>query len=180
MSNDKRSFFAIAESYIDMIINILSIYIAFFFSCLIDDPDDSLYPNSVQMVITILFTVIFISFIYQTSNIYKPAVFIKAAQSAISIIRANLAAFSIVTLIFMIIAKDGTRGFIAYWIVLAFLVSTAFLAFKRRLILHVLAILREKQYILRKVVIIGDNTAAARDYVNQIANNPNYGMMILG
>ena len=179
MQNDKRSFFAMVENYIDMIINILAVYIAFFFTCLIDDTPP-FYPNTPQIVIWILVFVIFISFVYQAFNIYRPAVFIKATRTFWEIFKANFTASAILTIFLMVFASEGTRVFTGYWILLTFVISCAFLVAKRRLIVYIISLLREKNYVLRKVIIIGDNTASAKEYVNEIAGNSNYGMMILG
>ena len=162
-----------------MIINALAIYIAYFFTCLIDN-EPPIDLTAFYTVLTVLSIAIITSFIYQACNVYRPVIVFKFSQSYGTILRANVAVFAIMTLLLMLFAKDGTRYFLMFWAMITFGVSTAFLVFKRKLILAIITMLRKKQYILRKTIIVGDNTAAAKEYVAQIANNPGYGVMILG
>ena len=179
MPNERKSIFGMIESYVDMIVNLLAIYIAFFFTCLIyqDPPCD---PTAPYLVLTLLSIVIFVSFIYQACNVYRPMIVFKLSQSYGSIIKANIASFAALTVLLMLFAKVGTRIFVLFWVMIGAVLSTAFLIFKRRLIMTVITVLRKKQYILRKTIIVGDNTLAAKEYVSQVANNPGYGVMILG
>ncbi len=179
MQSEKKSFFGFIENYIDMIINALSIYIAYFFTCLIDK-EPPIDVTAFYTVLTVLSIAIITSFIYQACNVYKPVIVFKFGQSYGGILRGNVTVFTIMTLLLMLFAKDGTRTFLMFWAMITFAISTAFLIFKRRLILAIITMLRKKQYILRKTIIVGDNTLAAKEYVSQIANNPGYGVMILG
>ena len=175
MHGEKRSFFGMIESYVDMIINLIVIYIAFFFTCLIDQnpPFD---PTAPYLVLTLLSIVIITSFVYQFFNVYKPVIVFKFGQSSGNIIRANITVFAILTVLLMLFTKEGARVFLIFWLMIGAMLSTAFLLFKRRLIMTVITMLRKKQYILRKTIIVGDNTVAAKEYVSQIANNPGYGV----
>ena len=178
MPNERKSFFGLIENYIDMLINALAIYIAYFFTCLIDK-EPPVNPTSPEVVIIILAITIFISFIYQQYNVYKPVIAFKFIHS-FGIVRANILVFSILTFILMIFVDNDHRTFYLFWALFTFFISSAFLTFKRRVIITVINLLRKKQFILRKTIIVGDNTAAAKEYVAQIANNPNYGVMIIG
>ena len=181
MQNDKRSLFIAIDSSIDTVLNILTVYMAFFFTCLVRElPHDRFVPTTTKMTIIILIIVIFVSFIYQLLNIYKPTVLIKPAKAMSEIVKANFTALSILSIVILIFAKEGTRIFITWWLIFAFILSTAFLTFKRKLLMSLKSLLRERHYTLRKVIIIGDNTASAKAYVEQIANNSNYSVMILG
>ena len=181
MQNDKRSLFIAIDSSIDTVLNILTVYMAFFFTCLVRElPHDRFVPTTTKMTIIILIIVIFVSFIYQLLNIYKPTVLIKPAKAMSEIVKANFTALSMLSIVILIFAKEGTRIFITWWLIFAFILSTAFLTFKRKLLMSLKSLLRERHYTLRKVIIIGDNTASAKAYVEQIANNSNYSVMILG
>lgn len=179
MNNQNKSVFAVIEHYLDMLLNVLTVYIAYFFSCLIIK-EPPLYPNTPETVIWILIVVIISAFAYQAFNIYTPSVYAKASASIIRIIEANLTFFGTLAVIFALFADPKLKTFLLVWTLMTLLVSTAFLTFKRRIIMAVFKVLRAKQYILRRVVIVGDNTASAREYINQIEKNPQYGMMILG
>ena len=54
------------------------------------------------------------------------------------------------------------------------------LLFKEKIILYVVKLIRKRGYNLRRVLIVGDNTATARDFVRQVSKNTHYGIMILG
>lgn len=181
MQNDKRSLFSLIDSSVDTILNLLTVYISFFFTCLLRElPHDNFFPTTTKMVIAILVIVIFVSFMYQLLNLYKPTILMKPSKAVSEVVRANFTAVSVLSIIVLIFAKEGTRIFITYWLIIAFILSTAFLTFKRRVVMYMLHLLRERRYTLRKVIIVGDNTASAKAYVEQIANNSNYSMMVLG
>lgn len=179
MQNGGRGILATIENYIDMLLNVLAIYIAYFFTCLIDTKP-KIFPNDPITVIWILVLVILCAFMYQALNVYKTTAVTKTISALWKIIRANIINFGIFAIVVAFFAGEETKSFLLIWTLIAMLVSTAFLTFKRRIILSVLSVLHSKQYVLRKIIIIGDNTATAKAYVNEIANNPGGGAMILG
>ncbi len=162
-----------------MLLNLLTVFIAYFFSCLIAK-ETPIYPNTPETVIWILVIVILSGFAYQAFYLYKPSVYFKTSSSILRILEANVTFFGTLAIIFALFAEPGIKSFLLIWTLMTLLVSTAFLTFKRRILLVVLRVLRAKQYILRKVIIVGDNTASAKEYVRQIEKNPQCGMMVLG
>ena len=62
MQGEKRSLFGLIENYVDMIVNLLAIYIAFFFTCLIDQ-NPPFNPTNPYLVLTLLSVVIITSFV---------------------------------------------------------------------------------------------------------------------
>lgn len=166
------------ENYIDMVLNVAAVYIAYFFTCLFRYPP--IIPTEPEVVIWILIIVILGSFLYQTFNVYKTTVFAKSFHSIVRLMEANLVFFGILAVYFALFGPIGTKGFIIIWCAIAFVISCAFLAFKKRIIIWILKLLYKKQFNLRKIIIIGDNTASAKDYVRQIEENPDYGGMVIG
>ena len=179
MNNHNRGVFASLEHYLDMLLNMLTGYIAWFLTCLILGSSD-VNPASPEVVIWLLIFVILSGFTYQAFNIYSRPVFFKISSSIIRIIEANLTFFGILAVYFALFGDPEEKTFILVWVLVALLVSTAILTFKRRIMRSVFRVLHAKQFILRKVIIVGDNTASANEYINQIEKNPQYGMMILG
>ena len=184
MPNGNRSAFSALENYVDMLINVVSIYIAYFFTCLIltewlrEMPAVSV--NSPQIVIGILVTVIAASFAYQAFNMYKQYTFTKMGHGTLKIIRVNLIFFGALAIIVAMLGPAEGKTFMMVWIALTTVVSTAFLAFKRRFVIKIKTMLYSRQYILRRVIIIGDNIASIKAYINEIAAAPQSGYMVLG
>ena len=180
MYNHNKSTFAIIENYIDMLVNILAIYIAYFFVSLgIGEIPEKFSPTDPVPVILIFVTVIVGSLIYQAFNTYKTHIYVKTHLAIVAIIKANLVYFGLLAIVFFI-AFDETQTFMVTWVFISALLSTIFLIFKRNLILTVMRSLHKKQYILRKVIVVGDNTASAKDFIRQVTDNPQYGMMVIG
>ena len=181
MYNHNKSTFAVVENYIDMLVNIVAIYIAYFFVSLgLGKVPESFLPTDPIPVIIILITVIIGSLIYQAFNTYKTHIYVKAHLAVIAILKANFVYFSLLSLVMYLVFEGGTQAFMIFWVLLTALLSTVFLIFKRNLILTVMRSLHKKQYILRKVIVVGDNTTSAKDFIRQVTDNPQYGMMVIG
>ena len=86
MHNNRNPLSAL-ESYLDMIINVLMIYIAYFLTCLIKS-EPTVYPNEPVTVVAILIMAIVTSFIYQAMNLYKDTFFSKSAHGSLKIVEA--------------------------------------------------------------------------------------------
>ena len=182
MNEQNKSIFAMIENYLDMLINAVAIYVAYFFGILIigTQPPASVNATSPSSVIWILVCVISGSFIYQAFNIYKTHIYVKAYLANVAIIKANLVYFGTIAIIVAIAAKGEVQSFLLMWVLLSAVCSTVFLAFKRNVILSILMMLHKKQFILRKILVVGDNTASAKDFIHQVTGNPQYGMMVIG
>ena len=182
MNEQNKSIFAMIENYLDMLINAVAIYVAYFFGILIigTQPPASVNVTSPSSVIWILVCVISGSFIYQAFNIYKTHIYVKAYLANVAIIKANLVYFGTIAIIVAIAAKGEVQSFLLMWVLLSAVCSTVFLAFKRNVILSILMMLHKKQFILRKILVVGDNTASAKDFIHQVTGNPQYGMMVIG
>ncbi|MBQ2737708.1 MAG: undecaprenyl-phosphate glucose phosphotransferase [Clostridia bacterium] len=182
MNEQNKSIFAMIENYLDMLINAVAIYVAYFFGILIigTQPPASVNATSPSSVIWILVCVISGSFIYQAFNIYKTHIYVKAYLANVAIIKANLVYFGTIAIIVAIAAKGEVQSFLLMWVLLSAVCSTVFLAFKRNVILSIMTMLHKKQFILRKILVVGDNTASAKDFIHQVTGNPQYGMMVIG
>ena len=182
MNEQNKSIFAMIENYLDMLINAVAIYVAYFFGILIigTQPPASVNATSPSSVIWILVCVISGSFIYQAFNIYKTHIYVKAYLANVAIIKATLVYFGTIAIIVAIAAKGEVQSFLLMWVLLSAVCSTVFLAFKRNVILSIMTMLHKKQFILRKILVVGDNTASAKDFIHQVTGNPQYGMMVIG
>ena len=181
MPNEKRGVFTALEAFIDMIITLISILMGYLLVMMINWGDEMII-NVVHPVaiIIIFFNMLVASFIYHIMNLYKPMRYLRPYRSFPAVFRANCVYFGIMTVITAFVVRPGYRQIILFWILFAAIISTSFLTFKRHVIKVFLQVLRKKQYHLRKVIIIGDNTATAVDYIEEIASNSQYGMTVIG
>lgn len=178
MQNENRGVFSAFETYIDMLINMIAFLISYIFAIMIDGPLVELaHPVT---IIILFFNMLMSSFVYHMLNLYRPSRYMKPYRSLPEIIKVNAVYFGTLAAVAAFITRVGYRQFIMFWILFSAIISTAFLAFKRHFIKVVLAMLRSRQYHLRKVIIIGDNTAAASDYIKEVASNAQYGTLVIG
>lgn len=178
MRKSNQSVYAMIDNYVDIIVNILAVYIAYFFSCLIKAP--TIPSTDPIAVVVILAIVVICSFVYQAFNVYHPTTYMKSWLAYSRLLQANAVYFGLIAIASALMASDANKTFVLIWVVISFTMSTVFWIFKRRISITVFRILHKKQYVLRKVIIVGDNTSAAKGYVREIADDPNYGAMVIG
>lgn len=178
MQNENRGVFSAFETYIDMLINMIAFLISYIFVIMLEGPKVEL-ANPVTVVI-LCFNMLASSLVYHMLNVYRPSRYMKPYRSFPEIFKVNSVYFGALAAVSAFITRIGYRQFIMFWILFSAIISTAFLTFKRHIIKVVLALLRSRQYHLRKVIIIGDNTAAASDYIKEVASNSQYGTLIIG
>ena len=179
MQNNNRGFLAIMETYIDMIINIVAIFASYVLTVLIFQVEVIPLFNAVTVAI-IFANILLISFTYNLLNMYRANRYAKTYHSFPEVLRANLIYFGIMAAISAVATAEAYRAFVLIWILFVFIMSTAFLTFKRHIIKVVLKTWRSGHYNLRKVIIVGDNTQTAAHYIKQVQSNPDCGIMVLG
>ena len=179
MHTEKRGFLSQLDVYFDMIICALSIYIAFFFTCLIDR-EPPVFPTTPTIVIGILVYVLITSFILQRLGAYQPFITVRARQSYFGVIKANVLMVILMIVLALFFGTTEEFVFYVYWDIINGTLCSIFLITKRRTILTFLGILRKNQLILKRTIIVGDNTVSAKAYIHEIAMNPSSGVMILG
>lgn len=180
MQNQHRSIFDLAEGYIDMLINVISIIMAYFFAVMAFGQVVVAISNPRPMIF--VFSITFSSFfIYHLMSLYKPSRYRIRMRMWTRIINANLILYGLVAFMVAIVTEDISRKFCFLWIIISAVISTAMLSFKYRVIKGVLSSFRKRQYNLRRIIIIGDNSASAAEYVKQVTeNNSMYGAMVIG
>lgn len=170
------------EAYIDMLINLSSIVISYIFLVMINWGEE-IGGISIAHPVTIIIifgNVLCASFVYHILNFYKPNRYVRHFRSFPLVFKGNFVYFGALAVITAVVARPGYRQIVLFWILFAAFLSTAFLTFKRHVIRITLQLLRKKQYHLRKVIIVGDNTATAQAYVNEVAQDSKSGVMIIG
>ncbi len=182
MNSGSRSIFSVLENYLDMVINTFAILGAYVLSVVVANEDRVKYIDlqSPVTVAIIFLNVLLISFTYHALSMYRHDRYMKIYHSFPEVLRANLVYFGIMTSIMAIITRTGYREFLLWWFLFAAVLSTAFLTFKRHIIKVILHALRRSDFNLKRVIIVGDNTQTAEDYIKQAAANANYGIAVLG
>ena len=179
MPNGRRRIANIVETYIDILANIIAIIISYFFAIMIREEQVVPLNNPVTLLLIAL-NLLCITFVYTTLNMYRPNRYARKFRSVYEPLRANLLYYGALAAIIAFVTEDGYTDFFLYWTLLAFILSTAFLTFKRHLIKTLIASWRTRKIALRKIIIVGDNTVSAKEYVRQTAATAQYGTMILG
>ena len=179
MPNGKRSILSMLESYLDMAINALALYVAFIIAHIFNKTPPFLITDPRALIA--IFTVIIISsFMYPATDNYRPTIYAVPRKSYFNVIKANVMVFALIMIWIVFFGIEGMRTFESFWALMYLILSSAFLITKRRIMFWMLRLLRAGQYSLKRTLIVGDNTASAKEYVHEIANNPESGVMILG
>ncbi len=180
MQNQERGILDIIEVYIDMLINSIALLMAYLFGIMIFSKAvvDIRGTSTLFSIITGLFVS---SFIYHIMNMYRPSRYRTRLHAITNAVKANAVCYGIAGIIVAMATNGKTRDFWFVWLLIAAVISTAFLTFKAHLIKSILAAFRKKQYNLRKIIVVGDNSSSAAEYVKQVTeNNSQYGAMVLG
>ena len=178
MHNGNRGIFSMIESYIDMLINTFSIIVGYVFVLLIDE--QKIILADPKTIVVIFVDVLLLSFCGHAFGLYKPNRYTRTFRSFPAVFETNAVFFGTMAIVTAFIARPGYKEFVLLWILFTAFSSTAILTFKRHGIKSVMKLLFKKNFHLRKVIIIGDNTQTAADYVKQVNSNGEYGIMILG
>ena len=177
--NGNKNILSAIENVFDIFINSAALFAAFLFAVTLKNPG-GITPESPATVLFIFIVVVFQSLVFMSLNLYRPIPFIKQRHILYSLFRVNFVYYLAVELVVILLLEGVLQEFAVVWMAIGWAVSTAFLLFKKNIIIHIIAKLRSKSYNLRKVIIVGDNTATAQDFVKQVSGNTQYGMMIIG
>lgn len=179
MRNGRRGLIDMLETYIDMMFNLVAILASYYFS--IVACNEEVVPLSHPWTIILIAMQLFASaFVYHMLNMYRPTRYQRRYSSLNEPLKVNLVYYGIMALLIAFITREGYRTFFLLWALFSFLLSTALLTFKRHLIKTVLFTVGTKNFNLRKIIIVGDNTDSAREYIKQSNEASRYGTMILG
>jgi FlaA1/EpsC-like NDP-sugar epimerase len=162
-----------------MAINLVVFYISYYLIIFFGMPAvvDIQRPKTMALL---FIAIIFLSFIYQFFNLYRPIPYIGTRYSLRPIILANLSYFS-ASLIFSALVTSGIRrDFILLWTLTVAVISTVVLLFKKRFFITIVRLSRRQRDIVKKVIIVGDNRDSARYFVKEVINDNHNGIMLLG
>ena len=179
MRSDRPGLLASLENFFDVVLNFGLMIVAYMLTVVIlNRATFNIYEHTVILVL--FAAVLLLSFIYQMFNLYRPIPHVRISHFLHHIIRANCIFFVIAVVLTVIFFEHGEREFLITWIAIFSVISTAFLLLKKRLIVNMILSWRKKRFKLQKAIIIGDNILSAKEYMNQIAENPDNGVVVLG
>ncbi len=180
MQNQQKGILDIVEVYIDLLINLIAMLMAYFFGIMIFETVvvDITKP---KILLFIMISSLLGSFIYHMMNMYKLSRYRSSNHTLPRVLKANFVYFGMTAVVIALITEDSVKEFLLVWILLTALISTSLVTFKCHLIKNILAAFRRRQYNLRRIIIVGDNAASAEEYIKQVTeNNSDYGAMVLG
>lgn len=180
MHNRRGNIFDALEGYIDVLINILSLLMAYFFAVMAFG-EMVISVTNIRPVIFIAAVSFSSYFVYHFMYMYKPSRYRTTNRFRSLLFKANLTVYGIVASIVALVTDAPTRSFFLVWVLLSAVISFLMLSFKHGFIYSLLGAFRRKQYNLRRIIIVGDNSASAAEYVRQVnKNNSAYGALIIG
>lgn len=180
MQNRPKGVFDVVEGYLDMLINLVSVLMAYFFAVILFG--DATIPIANPRPMLFVASVSLSSYlIYHLSNLYATQRYRTPAPILRRVVRANLILYGAVEIFVAMVTSGDSRPFFLLWTLFAAFISTAIMMFKGRAFRSILGSLRKKQYDLRRIIVVGDNAASAAEYVKQVTeNNSMYGAMVIG
>ena len=178
MREEKKSILSMIENGLDMLLNLLSFVTAYIISVGFSEP--SLNLGDLGVALTVFIAVLLSSFVYQFFNVYRPVYYGKETYTISATVLANVIFYFVTTFVFVISTGEGGRSFVLLWILLTAVISTAVLILKKRIIISVTRFMHKHRYIVKKVIVVGDNVESTRYFIKQVENDVGLGFMILG
>ena len=178
MRDDKKSVFLMLENALDMVINAISFMCAYIIA--LGFGIGSLDVQDLSVIMIVFISVITGSFFYQFFNLYKPVYYAKENYILSTTVLANLSYYATVLFAFSAMARDADRSFVLIWIPIAAAASTAMLILKKKVLIAVARFMHKRRYIVKKVILVGDNIESSRFFIRQVENDIGCGFMILG
>ena len=177
--NNNRSLWVTIENGIDMFLNLASICMAYVFAVLFCEPG-TVTLNSPSIMLWVFVVIMLQSFVFIALNMYAPLPFVRAYYVLGKIMRVNVLYYAFCELAVVVIFNSENTRFMLIWGVITAIIGTAVLLFKKRMMIRFANLYRKRHYHLRKVILVGDNTATVKDFIKQVSLNSQYGMMIIG
>lgn len=179
MNSDKKNILVATENILDLFINILAIFVGYILAVLAYD-GNIINLAAAPVIIVIAILLLASSFIYQAFNVNRRVPGNRSYKVVFDIFKANSIYFGIILILAILITPSYVKMFVVYWILFSALISTVILMYKKRKIVKMTLEMRKKQEDVRTVIIIGDNTLTASDYVKEVQKNSESGIRIIG
>ena len=180
MRNDsKQSLGAILENIIDVFLNFGAVLMAYMFAAPILVPV-RLLADSNETILSVFVIIMLQSFVFMIFNLYGALPFFRPKSVLKKIFKVNASFYLALELLILIIMDGEDKSFAMLWIAFAAVISTGILLFKKRMVIRFTVLLRKRRYSLRRVILVGDNTHAAAEFLRAVSDNDESGMMVIG
>ena len=187
MKRGQRGILDVIEGYVDMVFNLLAIVAAYLLALLvkgdsvIDEAGNRLITlNHPWTVALVMLNVIMASFVFTLTGLYKPGRYRGRFSSFSAPLRANIIYYGLMAIVVLLATRKDLTIFFLWWVLFAAILSTVFLTFKRTMIQEFQRAFLKKHLKLRRIIIVGDNTEVAKEYIKQSKKDIESGDVILG
>lgn len=177
---------AIIENAIDTLLNFASILMAYVVTTaafVLSDPNfkpTRMTPESGRTLMTVFIVVFIQSIAFRAFHMYKPLPYLRTYRALTNIVKVNVPVYGFGILVTMLMFDFEDVRFGLFWMLSSLIISTAVLLFKKRMMIRFAKFFRKNRYSLRKVIIVGDNTAAAAEFIESVSQDAASGMMVIG
>lgn len=177
--NNKSSISIAFQNGLDMLINLLAVLgsytlVSHFFK------EEATLKIGNKEILIVFIILLFSSMLYQSFDINRPIGFASYVGSILPMLKANVLLFALVFAFVSIFSEGQIRFFLLMWTAVCTVMSTLLLWAKRRIGIFIAKAVRKKGFQIRKVIIVGDNTATTKDFVKQVTLHSETAMMIVG
>ena len=187
MKRGQRGILDVIEGYVDMVFNLLAIVAAYLLALLVKG--DSVIDEAGNRLITldhpwtvalVMLNVIMASFVFTLTGLYKPGRYRGRFSSFSAPLRSNIIYYGLMAIVVLLATRKDLTIFFLWWVLFAAILSTVFLTFKRTMIQEFQRAFLKKHLKLRRIIIVGDNTEVAKEYIKQSKKDIENGDVILG
>lgn len=178
MQRENRGLIIAIESAIDILINALSLLIAYFIAVYIRGAMLSLADGGLLLFILIL--LVFLSVYYQLVGIYLPIPRYGEGRILSRVVLADAAVLPVILAVEAFLLNGEKYDFAAIWTLLSAVIGTVLLLLKKRALIRAVKYLRRRGRLVSRVMIIGDNRESALLLVREVERLVDSGTSVIG
>ena len=186
MKRGYRGLLDVLDAYSDMMLVALALFLAYLLAYFVKGgsfldvarPTVTVYdPWSVALV---MISLICASFVFALSGLYKPGRYRRGVSGFFVPVRSNLIFYGLAAIFVLTVTREELTLFFLWWVFFSCIFSTALLLIKRLIIIVVWQVFLKKSLSARRIIIVGDNSEVAREYIKQSRKDVEGGDVILG
>lgn len=168
------------ESAFDISLTLVSLMMAYILTLAAAPRPEELTIDSPKILISLFSVALCQVLFYMILGMYGTSPLSRRGSAGSRIVVINIFFYTIVLFSAIKIYDADNINFVFIWGILGALITTAILLLKEKMVVSIVSFIRKRRYNLRRVLIVGDNTATVVDFVKQVSKNTGYGIMILG
>ena len=178
--DNNKSFLMLIDNVLDMLLNMAAFVSGYYLTLLLNGIQAPVLLDSPKTLLFLFIGIVISSFINQLFNLSRQGSYINAKFKFSSIFFANITYFGLTALVTMLYAGDEKLTYLLIWIIISAAFSLLLLCIKRRIILYILHLGRRHYGLVSKVILVGDNTDAARAFVKEVTKDTMGNIMLIG